>query len=66
MLPAVTIKVLRRIILKRMASVIDPYLRKEQAKVRKGKSCADQIFPWGKFYNRAMNETLLYMPTSLT
>lgn len=27
-----------------MASVIDPYFRKEQAGFRKGKSCADQIF----------------------
>lgn len=44
MLSAVTIKVLRRIIVKRMDSVIDPYLRKEQAELRKGKSCADQIF----------------------
>lgn len=44
MLLSVTSKVLIRIILHRVASVIDPYLRKEQAGFRKGKSCADQIF----------------------
>ena len=44
MLLSVTSKVLSRIILNRMSSIVDPHLRKEQAGFRKGKSCADQIF----------------------
>lgn len=44
MLMSVTSKVVRRTILNRMASAIDPYLRKEQAEFRKGKLCADPIF----------------------
>lgn len=43
MLLSVTSKVLIRIILHRVASVIDPYLRKEQAGFRKGKSWADHF-----------------------
>lgn len=36
-------KVLRRIILNRIASVKDPYLCKKQSEFRKEKSCADHI-----------------------
>ena len=44
MLLSVTSKVLSRVILNRMAAVIDLHLRKEQAGFRKGKSYADHIF----------------------
>jgi hypothetical protein len=44
MLLSVTSKILSRFIINRMAAVIDPHLRKEQAGFRKGKSCADHIF----------------------
>ncbi|XP_056020452.1 uncharacterized protein LOC130054512 [Ostrea edulis] len=44
MLLSVTMKVLSRVILDRIAEVTDPLLRQEQAGFRKGKSCADQLF----------------------
>lgn len=41
---SVTNKALSRLILNRMAVMIETYIRKEQAGPRKGKSCADKVF----------------------
>ena len=75
MLLSATYKALSRVVLNRLTTTVDPLLRKEQAGIRKGRGCANQIqfksSLFGKSWNRVMNghpqstQTLLTLPKPL-
>ena len=60
------IKIFSRLILKRIPAATDTKLRQEQAGFRRGKSCIDHIFRYGRFWNKARNGTVRPTLPSLT